>query len=312
MAEKISIKHIVIACCTFKRLKQLDGLLKNLAEINYPQNIKTEILIVDNDKEKSAEHVVKKYNNILLLNYIVEENKGLANVRNKALTTAIELGASHIAFIDDDEVADVNWLINHVEFYNKFEDIYISSGPNYQRFEGNYPDYIINNRIFKKLRKKKLNKIKKTCGSGNVFFPLNIVRENNIYFSPEFNKSGGEDTDFFGRLSNAGYKIGWNYNAVNYEIVDHTRANLKWILKRAYNTGRINGYIKFKDEKNSLKKLFYITKTFVLIIGELFISPIFFINGLTGFINRITKVVHNFGKIVGVIFMRLTQYYSSK
>ena len=38
-----------------------------------------------------------------------EEEKGLSNVRNRAIKEAFKLGAGHIAFIDDDEIADINW-----------------------------------------------------------------------------------------------------------------------------------------------------------------------------------------------------------
>ena len=126
MDNKSEIKHIIIACCTYKRTDELARLLGNLQDINYPEKIKTEILVVDNDTNESAKPLCEKFSNI---RYTVAHKKGFASVRNKALEESIKLGATHIAFIDDDEIADENWLINHVDFYNRFEEINISSGP---------------------------------------------------------------------------------------------------------------------------------------------------------------------------------------
>ena len=115
-AGKLPVKYIIIACCTYKRPEKLERLLKNLCTINYPENIKTEILVIDNDKAKSAEGIVEKFQDVLAVHYIMEEEKGLSNVRNRAIKEAFKLGAGHIAFIDDDEIADINWLVNHVDF----------------------------------------------------------------------------------------------------------------------------------------------------------------------------------------------------
>lgn len=292
--EKIKIKSVVIACCTYKRPEKLNRLLKSLCNINFPY-VPTKILIVDNDKEQSAKNIVEKFQDILNIQYVVEEEKGLSNVRNRAIKEAKQLNATHLAFIDDDEIADVNWLVNHIEFYEKFDGIYISSGPTYKKFENNKPDYIVNNRIFKVSSRKILGTLKKTCASGNVFFPLN----HEIYFSKDFNFSGGEDTDFFSRMNNAGFKIGWNINAVNYEIVSDERANLKWILKRAYNNGIIKGFMKIKH-KNLIKRFLYLFEISFIIAGNFILSVICFLQGLTVGINQFTKLVNSIGKFKGL------------
>ncbi len=309
ISEKLPVSYVMICCCTYKRPEKLERLLDNLANINYPRNIKTEILVVDNDEGKSAEKVVSKFSEKLSIHYVSEIHKGLSNARNKALMESMNYGASHIAFIDDDEIADTNWLVNHIEFYQKFEDIYISSGPTYKKFENNYPSYIINNSIFKTTSSKQLGDYKKTCASGNVFFPLNIIKDSNIYFSIDFNFSGSEDTDFFSRLSESGYKIGWNYNAVNYELVNDERANIKWIIKRAFNNGYSVSLTRFLNQENFWKRLFYIIeKFFTLLIN--FIIIVFSIPfGMTRFLNSVTGFVKNFGKFMGAILLERRSYY---
>ena len=255
---KSEIKYVVIAICTYKREMQLERLLNSLICMNYQKNIKTTILIVDNDNSESARKIFEIFQDKLNVKYIVEGRKGLSNVRNKALETAINIGASHIAFIDDDETADKNWLLNHIDFYNNFSEFYISSGPTIKIFDKEYPKYITKNRIFRTRNNKKLGSIRKVCASGNVFFPINIVVENSVYFDEKYNFSGSEDTDFFGKLKELGYEIGWNSNAVNYEVVSSERANLKWIFERSYHSGHIVSLLKFPNNKISLKKLVFI------------------------------------------------------
>lgn len=299
---KTEITHIIIAVCTYKRKQELERCLFSLCDMNYPKNIQTEILIVDNDIEKSANKVFEKFKNQLDICYVVEERQGLSNVRNRALKEAINMGGSHLAFIDDDEIADIDWLINHVDFYNRFEEIYISSGPTYKKFDRDYPDYIVNNNVFRVISHKELGDFKKTCASGNVFFPLNIVKENDIYFDEKYNFSGSEDTDFFRRLSKAGYKIGWNYNAVNFEIVQSSRANIKWILKRAFNNGYSVSGVKLSDKTNSFKKGFYIVEKFFTVIINL-VTIIFSIPfGMTEILNSLVRFNKNFGKLLGAFF----------
>ena len=299
LIPKNKVEYVIIAVCTYQRADKLERLLESLCRLDYP-DCKTDILIVDNDTEKSAKTVYEKFENKLNILYTTEEKKGFSNVRNCALAKAIELEATHLAFIDDDEIADKNCLINHINFYNNFENIYISSGPTYKKFEKDYPDYIVNNCTFKVISHKELGKAKKTCASGNVFFPLNIIKDNDIYFDTRFNNTGSEDSDFFGRLNDAGYTIGWNYNAVNFEIVQSERANIKWILRRAFNTGYSISKINRKTI-SKIKLYLYILEKFIIIIIETILVPLSLFAGLTVFFNRITNLFKNIGKFTGII-----------
>ena len=308
--QKISVSYVLIACCTYKRPKELSRLLNSLCEINLYNNIRIEVLIVDNDSFKSAEMVVDNFKNkSLVIHYIIEENKGLSNARNRVLIEAEKLKASHIAFIDDDEIPDIYWLTNHIIFYNKFEKIYISSGPTYKKFEGNYPDFIINNKMFKINTTKRLGAYRKTCASGNVFFPLNIITENNMRFNEKFNFSGSEDTDFFGRLSKLGYAIGWNNNAINYEIIDKERANIMWIIKRAFYNGYSVSIIRFSSKEILKKRFLYILEKSIIVIFNILIVLISILFGLTVFLNSLTCTAKNIGKLIGAISLKPIIYY---
>ena len=203
VSNKYNIEYVVIAICTYKRPNLLKQAIDSILCINFNNEIRTEILIIDNDKNESAKEVVNEFVNKskIKIHYFVEEKVGLSNVRNRALIEGINLNATHLAFIDDDEIADKDWLVEHINFYNSEKNIFVSSGPTYSKFIKDYPSYIKKNNVFKTVSTKPHGLIRDNCATGNVFFPLNIIKDNNIYFSQDHNFIGGEDGEFFGRIS---------------------------------------------------------------------------------------------------------------
>ena len=200
---KTEIEFVLISCCTCKRPHMLSAALQSVDELNLCENTKVELLVVDNDENESARAVVENFSQIskIPVHYVCEKQRGIAFARNRVLKEAVDLNASHIAFFDDDEVLDKDWLINHIKFYKANNDVIISSGPTYSKFENEYPSYIRNNKIFKTSTTKKTGVIRRICASGNVFFPVSMVTDSDLWFDNKFVFMGGEDGDFFARAS---------------------------------------------------------------------------------------------------------------
>ena len=140
VSKKCSIEYIVIAICTYKRPNLLKQAIDSILCIDFPTEIKTEILVIDNVPNASANDVVNEFidKSEIKIHYFVEERTGLSNVRNRALVEGINLNATHLVFIDDDEIADKDWLVEHINFYNTQENIFVSSGPTYSKFEKDF------------------------------------------------------------------------------------------------------------------------------------------------------------------------------
>ena len=96
---------------------------------------------------------------------------------------------------------------------------------------------------------------------------------------------------------------------MNYELVNDERANIKWIIKRAFNNGYSVSLTRFLNQENFCKRLFYIIeKFFTLLIN--FIIIVFSIPfGMTRFLNSVTGFVKNFGKFMGAILLERRSYY---
>ncbi len=308
---KPEIEFVVISCCTCKRPNMLEDALRSIDNLNLCPDTKIAVLIVDNDVDETARSVVEKFQHTskIPVYYVVEKQRGIAFARNRVLKEAITLNATHIAFFDDDEILEKNWLCNHINFYRNHQNVLISSGPTYSKFSEEYPNYIKNNKIFKTSTTKKTGAIRNICASGNVFFPVSVAKDSDMWFDNRFVFMGGEDGDFFSRAAHAGYTIVWNNDAINYELVGPQRANLKWILNRYYYNGYSGAMLKFLEKNNIFAKFLYLIKTLAAFIlcGILLVPSIF--AGLTVFFNMLGLVLKNKGKIDFVFTNKPLDYY---
>jgi len=303
--NKTDIKYILVACCTCLRPETLRKSLETYKNLKKPENISIDLLVVDNDKEASAYDVASEFEAI----YFVEEQRGIANARNRVLKEAVNLGASHIAMFDDDGLLDENWLINHIEFY-KNNVVNVVSGPQYVHFDKKYPKYITENNIFKTGTTKKNGQILKSCATNNVFMQLDIVKEHIILFNAEkYIFMGGEDGDFFSRITDAGFVLKFNKNSIVKELIEDNRANIDWILNRYYYNGYSGGYLKFGDSKNKLKKFLYLFKTAVVFgLDSAFVAPSRLL-GKTVYYNVLGMSLKTKGKLEGAYFAKPLNYY---
>jgi succinoglycan biosynthesis protein ExoM len=100
---------VSICICTFRRPGPLLRLLRSLARLD-PASPSYEIIVVDNDAERSGEPAIHEARaEGIRLQYLVEPQRGIARARNRSVEPA---QGTYVAFIDDDEEADPQWLMN--------------------------------------------------------------------------------------------------------------------------------------------------------------------------------------------------------
>ena len=99
------------AALTFRRPRGLEALLTSLAKLDNPgPGYGVKVIIVDNDPDGSARSIVETCRTTMPweLVYTVEPRRGIPFGRNTAVRTAGD--ADFVAFLDDDEVAEPDWL----------------------------------------------------------------------------------------------------------------------------------------------------------------------------------------------------------
>lgn len=101
---------VSIVVCTYNRGEYLDRCIQSLRRQSY-QNI--EIIIVDGPSVDETEAVLKKYDRLVIIKQ--PQLNGISNARNLGIRAA---KGDVVAFIDDDAMADENWVLHLAEGYS--------------------------------------------------------------------------------------------------------------------------------------------------------------------------------------------------
>jgi succinoglycan biosynthesis protein ExoM len=229
-------QHITVCICTFKRPIFLKRLLSKLECQRTNGLFSYSIVVADNDTERSAEEMVASFatTSKTPLAYCVEPRKNIALARNKALENA---QGEFIAFIDDDEFPAEDWLVNLLRACQEF-DVAGVLGPVKPHFEEPPPDWIVKGRFCDRPELVTGTKIDWDKGrTGNLLFRRSILNEIRYAFDAEFG-TGGEDKDFFLRMTERGNVFVWCNEAVVYETVHPNRLRRSFMLKRALLRGK--------------------------------------------------------------------------
>ena len=226
-------KQITVCICTYKRPERLARLLKKMDEQETGDLFEYSVSIVDNDQASSARQAVMdiKEEVKMPVEYCVEPEQNIALARNRALGTA---KGDFIAFIDDDEIPDKDWLWNLFTALQQYQ-AEIVLGPVKPVFETQPPDWITRGKLCERETFKTGTIIKdgKFTRTGNVLFSRKVVDGREILFNPIFGKTGGEDGDFFRRCLKKEYRIIWCDEAIVYETVPPERFRRSYFLKRS-------------------------------------------------------------------------------
>jgi len=294
--------HISVCICTYKRPDLLHNLLRKLVGQNTKNLFTYSVVIVDNDINQSAQEIVSKVKKKegININYFVEPEQNISLARNKAIQ---HVKGNLIAFIDDDEYPNDRWLINLYMALKKFKanGVFGSLSP---VFEKTPPRWIKEGKFFDIDRPKTGTVLNwNETRTSNVLLTKNIFIDNK--FDPLFGRTGGEDTDFFKRVKDAGFKFISCKEAVVYQVVSQDRLKIKWGIKRALRVGMI--YIKINNQGIILKML-ALFDSFIKSLLLIIILPISSFFGKTVFIKYLYKLCANLGKVLGIFGFSIIGY----
>src|SRR5688572_22834479 len=105
--------HIVVAAPTCRRPRMLGQLLESFATMRPPAVGSVTFLIVDNAPDAPVREAVAAFRERsgVDVRYVLEPEAGIPFARNRALDEAAAVGADFVAFVDDDEFVDTEWLV---------------------------------------------------------------------------------------------------------------------------------------------------------------------------------------------------------
>jgi glycosyltransferase involved in cell wall biosynthesis len=154
--------------------------------------------------------------------------------RNEALKHAT---GDFVAFIDDDEFPENGWLAAMLEACEKYQAAGVL-GSVRPHFEEPPPRWIVQGRFFERPEHQTGRIVEwDQSRTGNLLFRRRILEGVQEVFKPEFG-TGGEDKDFFIRMTRLGHVFRWCNEGVVYETVPKERWKRSYLLKRAMLRGR--------------------------------------------------------------------------
>lgn len=298
-----------ICIATYQRPKLLEKLLISISNLQTLESQETEVIIVDNDINESArsvfEHFTNSYHN---LKYFVQPLKNISITRNEAVRNA---KGQYIAFIDDDEHAEPDWLTQLVDTIEKYNaDVVI--GRIISEFPPNTAEWVKSTFLFNRLAAKTGEKPYYTY-TGNCIIRRSVLEKLEGPFDVRYGISGGEDTQLFSRIHLNGGKIVSCYEAVTYEFVPKERTRLLWQIKRAFRVG--NNYcrrvIEFTERNKTITSIQCSIQSFLYAFVSLLLMLFYFPFRIKR-IHWFLKIFTNLGKFTAVFGFQSKEYKANQ
>ncbi len=229
---------IDILMCTFRR-PMVGEAIEAIGRVKLPPNAEMRLVIADNDDTDSAREVVARAAASLPFpcHYIHAPARNISLARNACLDAASQRGADWIISLDDDETVQPDWLIELMEAvirgdadggFGTVQAIYPQDAPAWVSaldLHSSHPERYGKGWL-------------KTGNSGNVALRWHGMPWSDQRYDLSRGVTGGEDTEFFLRLSGMGVRLLAAPRAVVTEPVPPTRQTLEWLAVRRYRMGQ--------------------------------------------------------------------------
>jgi glycosyltransferase involved in cell wall biosynthesis len=234
---------IVICICTHKRPGPLERLLRALQQIQTGNQDPGDfgIILVDNHPDGRARLVCERAATKLpiKIKFLEEQKQGGPYAKNKAIDEALKNKPEFLAFIDDDDIPEPDWLLHLIEKQRQTKaDIVCGTFPPVIKHE--WPDWFRKSPLFDPPSKKPKVKhgIPRGIGSGNTLIKrqlLDRLKRIGPVFSPRYPFL--YDGDFFIRAHSIGAKFAIAEKSVIHRYFDDYRVTVRGLLRYAFRLG---------------------------------------------------------------------------
>jgi succinoglycan biosynthesis protein ExoM len=283
--------HISVCVCTYKRPLLLKRLLDELQRQNTDGLFTYSIVVADNDEAQSAAVVVEeaRSGSAIQLAYCVELRQNIALARNRVVANA---EGDFLAFIDDDEFPDANWLLTLFNTCNAY-NVDGVLGPVKRHFDETPPAWMLKSRFYDRpVNQTGMRVDWQEARTGNVLLKRSILKDDAMPFRPEFR--AGEDQDFFRRKIEAGFVFIWCAEAVAFEVVPPARWKRKYLLRKAL----LRGATAALQPNCGVAS---VAKSFLAVLAYVVALPFALLFGQHHFMTLLVKLCDHSGKLLIVM-----------
>lgn len=262
-SNRASSGRVCIGLCTYQRV-HLQDTLESLFQLQMPSHIAgLDIVVVDNDKSAFGFEILSKmsFPAGVRVRYCRESKKNISVARNKILELA---SCDWLALIDDDEIADPDWLIKLDEAREKQPSATAVFGPIESELPLIAPEWLREGKFFDRAPKVDGQSVQ-TGSTGNAYMNMNIIRAKNFWFDEAYGLTGGEDSQFFFSMHLAGCSMYWAEFAIVRERVEPDRWSAEYLRKRRFRVGQTYSRFRF-DHRSSFAKFLFASKISVKLV----------------------------------------------
>lgn len=238
---------IAVIICSYNRADYIINAVESLYQQTLPKEA-FEVLVVDNNSIDNTGELVQDYitsHDDLNLHYLTESRQGASYARN---TGAAFAKAPLLCFMDDDAVAEKDYLERIINFFNSHPEANGLGGriiPNYIPKEPKWMSYYVSSMVGNFDYSKTVTEFK----PGKYPLESNmIVRKKDFDAINGFNTAlpgvkgtlriGGEGKDFFLRLQERGARIYYDPAVIVHHIVEVKKLTPHYLYRVASGYGR--------------------------------------------------------------------------
>jgi glycosyltransferase involved in cell wall biosynthesis len=255
--------HIVVAAPTCRRPKMLGDLLKSFVRMKPPAKGSVSFLIVDNAPDAPVADVVEAFRaeTGIDLRYALEAEAGIPFARNRALDEAEAIGADFVAFVDDDEFVDPDWMVR-LAAHQQARGSHLVGGPVRLAPQQNttFVGRLVERGVRRRYERKEIKNARRqregrdgsvTIITNNWLGDLAWMRKVGLRFDIALRYSGGSDTALYHKAKSLGAETSWCADAIVYETVPPERMSLGYQYRRARDQAATSFWRKDARERRS-------------------------------------------------------------
>ncbi|HEY9802538.1 MAG TPA: hormogonium polysaccharide biosynthesis glycosyltransferase HpsE [Leptolyngbyaceae cyanobacterium] len=307
-----------VAIPTYNGAERLPQVLDKLLAQTGIEHLHWEVIVIDNNSSDRTPEVVKDYQPKFTqceLKYFVETQQGLAFGRLKAVN---EAKGKFVAFLDDDNLAEPDWVLQSYNFGEEHPLAGAWSGQIHGDFEVKPPDNFSQIQPFLAIREHGQKPF--IFDADNLRLPPGaalVIRKQawlesvpqHFAFTGRVGKSlvAGEDTEVILHLHKSGWEIWYNPKMEIYHQIPHWRLERNYLLKIARACGLAIFQLRLINAKKWQLPIIFL-KTILGNLRRIFHHIIKYKNNLNSDIVAIVEVNFYLGSLMSPLYSLLLNY----